>query len=215
LQADMSRLHPFLVQAANDSNLWAGPDAAAAVEFFANLFDGGWAVEPLTVDSSWAGEAFGRGRVAMTIEGPWLVDYLAAEFPALQYEIVELPVGPAGPGTTAFVSCWVIGAQVHDVVTAMALAAELSAPGRADALASALGTLPPSVEQATAMLATRPRLGSFVAGLAYASPWTGPVGFTTQAEAANTALRMWLDDEATTADLLAHVAALGDPAAAP
>jgi multiple sugar transport system substrate-binding protein len=215
MQPEMSRLHPFLLQAATDADLWGGSDAATAVEFFAELFDDGWAVEPLRLDSSWAGEAFGRGRAAMTIEGPWLIDYLAAEFPALDYEIVELPTGPAGRGTTAFVSCWVIGAQAGDPAAALALIAELSAPNRGVSLASGLGSLPPSLEQATALLGTQPRLAPFVAGLAYAAPWTGPAGFTAQAEAANTALRMWLDDEATTADLLERVASLAGSAPAP
>ena len=209
LELDVSRLHPFLLQSSTDADLWSGPDAATAVDFFMELFDNGWAVEPLTVDSSWAGEAFGRGRIAMTVEGPWLVDYLAAEFPDLDYGIVELPTGPAGRGTTAFVSCWVIGASGSD--SALTLATTLATPDRTVELAAALGTLPPSIEQATASLGTRSRLGPFVAGLSYASPWTGPAGFVAQVEAADTAMRLWLNDEATTDDLLASIAALGEP----
>ena len=207
MELDVSRLHPFLLQASTDADLWSGPDAATAVDFFMELFDNGFAVEPLAVDSSWAGEAFGRGHIAMTIEGPWLVDYLAAEFPDLDYAIVESPTGPAGRGTTAFVSCWAIGATRID--DALALVTALNTPERASELAAALGTLPPSVEQATALLGTRPRLGPFVAGLAYATPWTGPAGFIAQVEAANTAMRLWLNDEATTDDLLASIATLG------
>ncbi len=213
MQGEMSRLYPFLLQSSTDDALWTGPDAATAVDLFAELYDDGWAVEPLTVDSSWAGEAFGRGRAAMTLEGPWLVDYLATQFPALRYEIVELPTGPVGRGTTAFVSCWAIGAQVRDMDAALRLIAELDAPARVVAAAAAAGTLPPSLEQATALLGTHPRLAPFVAGLAYAAPWTGPAGFSERAEAANTALRLWLNDEATTPDLLERVASLGSPTA--
>jgi multiple sugar transport system substrate-binding protein len=209
MHAEMSRLYPFLLQSATDNDPWTGADAATAVDFFAELFDDDWAVEPQTFDSSWAGEAFGRGRAAMTIEGPWLVDYLAAEFPDLRYDVVELPVGPVGRGTTGFVSCWVIGSHVENIDAALALIGELTAPSRAVAAASGIGTLPPTLEQATSLLATRPEHAPFVAGLGYASPWMGPAGFTERVEAANTALRLWLNDEATTPDLLERVASLG------
>ncbi|HXF64084.1 MAG TPA: extracellular solute-binding protein, partial [Caldilineaceae bacterium] len=111
LAADASRLLPFLWQADSDGIPWSGSDVTPAIEFYVNLFADGLAVEPVMLDSTWNGEAFGRGRVAMTIEGSWLIPYLAGHFPELGYGVVQLPAGPARRATTAFVSCWAVSAR--------------------------------------------------------------------------------------------------------
>ncbi len=44
-------------------------------------------------------EALGTGKAAMTIEGNWIVGGVASSYPDLQYKVVKLPAGPAGPAT--------------------------------------------------------------------------------------------------------------------
>ena len=209
LAFDTSRLYPFLLQSDTDSDIWRGADAITAVEYFMDLYNDGLAAEPAEFNATWNGEAFGLGRAAMTIEGNWLVDYLATEFPDFEYGVVELPAGPSSRGTTAFVSCWVVNRAAADPAAALELAAFLSAPEVAADWADASHNLPPTLDQATAWLADNPTYGPFVAGLGYARPWTGTEGFIGQIEAVNTAMRMWYNDEATTPELVARLAQVG------
>jgi multiple sugar transport system substrate-binding protein len=48
------------------------------------------------VDAGWGGEALGKGKAAMTIEGNWIRGALKNDFPYVKAKIVELPAGPAG-----------------------------------------------------------------------------------------------------------------------
>jgi multiple sugar transport system substrate-binding protein len=205
LAFDTSRLYPFLLQADNDGDVWRGLDATTAVETVMDLYNDSLAAEPATFNATWNGEAFGLGRAAMTIEGNWLVDYLAAEFPDLEYGIAELPAGPVGRGTVAFVTCWVVNRDAADPNAALQLAAYLGTPEVVAAWADASHNLPPTLDQATAWLASNSTYAPFVAGLAYADPWTGPEGFIREIEAVNTAMRMWYNDEATTPELVARL----------
>jgi multiple sugar transport system substrate-binding protein len=200
LEYDLSRFHPFLLQSSSDEELWQGSDAADALEYFMALYNDEVATTPGTLDSSWNGEAFGRGRAAMTIEGNWLVGYLAAEFPGLTYGVVDLPAGPTGRGTTAFISCWVVHATTDNPTAALALAAFLTSPAQNAAWANASGNFPPSLEQANTRNVALTRAG--------ATPWTGPAGFVDRAETVNIAMRMWYNDEMTTPELLTSLATM-------
>ena len=46
------------------------------------------------VEAGWGGEAFGTGKAAMTVEGPWIVGALDADWPDVQWQAAELPEGP-------------------------------------------------------------------------------------------------------------------------
>jgi multiple sugar transport system substrate-binding protein len=210
LDYDLSRFYPFLLQSSSDDDIWQGPDAIAALDYFMDLYNDGLAVEAGTLDSTWNGEAFGRGRAAMTIEANWLVGYLANEFPALDYGIVELPAGSTGRATTAFISCWVINAATTKPAATLELAQFLTSPSVVSAWAEASNNLPPTLEQATTWVATHPTYAPFVAALPSAQPWTGPEGFVTRSEAVNMGMRMWYNDEMTTPDLISRLASMSD-----
>jgi multiple sugar transport system substrate-binding protein len=215
LDYDLSRFFPFLRQSSSDGDLWQGPDAAAALEYFMALYNDQLAVVPGYLDSGWNGEAFGRGRAAMTIEGNWLVGYLANEFPGLDYGIVPLPSGPAGRGAAAFISCWVVNAAADDPAAALALAAFLTSQSQIAAWADASGNLPPFPDQATAWVGRHPEYEPFVASLAYAAPWSGPAGFIDQSESVNLGMQMWYNDEMTTPELIARLAEMSAPSLLP
>lgn len=203
---DISRIHPFLLQASTDPDVWEGADALQAIEYFLDFYHQGFAVTPVTLDSTWNGEAFGRGRAAMTIEGNWLIPYLAAEFPDLDYGVVELPAGPARRGSTAFVSCWVTSQTAENPDAAQALAAALS---RAAQDAAIEEIMPLSLEQATSWVGSHPAYVPFVNALAYASPWQGHANFQYDVAAINRSIQQWIDDEATTPDVMALLPRLG------
>ena len=61
-----------------------------------------WRSYPKQVDAGWGGEAFGKGKAAMTIEGNWIKGALKNDFPDVKYTVHELPAGPAGKGTLSF-----------------------------------------------------------------------------------------------------------------
>jgi multiple sugar transport system substrate-binding protein len=51
------------------------------------------AITPKEVGAAWDGEAFGKGKVAMTTGGPWYVGYLKDSFPDIKYTAVIIPKG--------------------------------------------------------------------------------------------------------------------------
>ena len=53
------------------------------------------------VDAGWGGEAIGKGKAAMTIEGNWIRGALSKDFPNIKAKVVELPGGPRGQGHPA------------------------------------------------------------------------------------------------------------------
>jgi multiple sugar transport system substrate-binding protein len=210
LDYDLSRFLPFLLQSSSDDDLWQGNDALAAIEYYMDLYNDEVAAVPARLDSTWNGEAFGRGRAAMTIEGNWLVSYLANSFPSLNYGVTELPTGPSGRGTTAFITCWVVYANSANAAAALELASFLTSPDQVLAWANASGNLPPTLEQATAWVANHPTYAPFVAALSYATPWTGRAGFVEQAETVNLSMDMWYKDNMTTPELVGVLAGMSE-----
>ena len=84
------------------------------------------------VEAGWGGEAFGTGKGAMTIEGPWIVGALQNDFPDVSWQAAELPEGPAGPGTLTFSNCWGIAADGDTANTVELVRHFASARGAAD-----------------------------------------------------------------------------------
>lgn len=113
LSADFARLIAFIYQAGGsvtDEDFTTmtinSPEALEAVNFYVNLVLDGYAAPPSELDSGWNGEAFGKQRAAMTVEGNWMVPFLADQFPDVNYGIAELPAGPGGKATMAFTVCY-------------------------------------------------------------------------------------------------------------
>ena len=67
---------------------------------------------PSAVDAGWGGEAFGNGRVAMAMEGNWVINYLLDTFPELNWGVSELPEHPDGTqATMVFTVCYGVAAD--------------------------------------------------------------------------------------------------------
>ncbi|MFG2968762.1 extracellular solute-binding protein [Streptomyces sp. NPDC048288] len=77
-----------------------------ALEYVRSLLKAGSLKYANQVDTNWGGEALGKGKAAMTIEGNWLTGGMKADYPDVKYTVVPLPAGPAGQGTLAFSQCW-------------------------------------------------------------------------------------------------------------
>ncbi len=84
------------------------PEAIAAAEFYTGFRADGSGAIPADVGVGWQGEAFGKGQFAMVLEGGWLVPYLKANFPDLEFGAVKPPKGPKGYGNLIFTVAYVI-----------------------------------------------------------------------------------------------------------
>ena len=140
------------------------------------------------VDAGWGGEALGKGKAAMTIEGNWVRGALTKDYPGLKTRVVELPAGPAGKGTLLFSNCWGIAAASPHHAAAVDLVRSLTSVQQQLTFAKAFGVMPSTTEGVRQYAAAFPADAAFAAGGAYG---TGPVnlpGFDPVMSAFNTDL---------------------------
>jgi multiple sugar transport system substrate-binding protein len=152
-------------------------EARTALQYLADRYQAGHFVRPADVDAGWAGEAFGQGKAAMTIEGNWIVSYLETDFPDREWAVAELPAGPAGPGTFAFTVCYGVPAAAANPDASWALVEYLTSPEGSLAWTEAFTVMPARQAVADDWLAAHPELEAFVAGADYAHRWGFRPGF--------------------------------------
>jgi multiple sugar transport system substrate-binding protein len=119
------------------------------------------------MELGWGGEAFGTGRAAMTIEGPWIIGALANDYPDIEWSAVELPEGPRGPGTMQFSNCWGIAADSSDTDAAVQLVEHLTSAEEQQAFTEAFGPTPSRVSLEEWHRETLPEAVAFNAGVEY------------------------------------------------
>jgi len=214
--SEYARAGAFLFQAGSDilsadgtSVILDSPEAREALQFLQDLHTAGFAAAPGAIDTGWGGEAFGSGAAAMTIEGNWIVGYLDDNFPDKAYEIVELPVGPSGPGTFAFTVCYGVSTAAADADQSWALAEELTNETGAAAWTDGFKVMPARESLADAWLADNPDLGAFVAGAAYASKFQFPSGVGEIQGVFNEQFQKLITGDATVDELIAAVVSAG------
>lgn len=117
--------------------------------------------------TGWGGEAFGTGKAAMAIEGNWITGGLAADYPDIDYTVVELPAGPAGKGTMHFTNGWGIAADSKNQKGAISLVEHLTSDEVVMDFAKAFGIMPASKTLADTWKSEFPDLGAFMDGLEY------------------------------------------------
>ncbi|GIG07432.1 extracellular solute-binding protein [Catellatospora coxensis] len=148
------------------------PQNAAALTYVQRLLRAGLARYPSALDTGWAGEAFGRGLAAMTIEGNWIKGALAGDYPDVRYTVHALPAGPAGEGTLSFTTCWGISARTPYRSQAVAFVQAMTAVDQQLAFASAYGVMPSVVTARDRYLQAFPADRAFLDGAGHAQ---GPV----------------------------------------
>ena len=147
---------------------------AEGLAYLQGLIAAGSLKFPQELEAGWGGEAFGLGKAAMVIEGPWINGAMRNDFPDRRFISVELPAGPAGPSTFAFSNCWgmPVGSETRDAT--LSLIEFLTSDEQQLAFADAFGVIP-STEAGSASYAEQfPENAAFVAGVASA---TSPVAF--------------------------------------
>ena len=188
ISPDFSRWLPFLRQAGGsvftadgEMNLESAA-GSAALSFFAGLFQNGYAHTPLEFGAAWSGAAFANGRIAMTVEGNWLVPYLRDAAPDLDFGVTDLPSGPPPGGTeatVAFANCYAIPAGSPHPEQAAALIAFLTGPEAMTAWTDLRLTLPARTDLQSGWLARHPIMAPFLAGLDRATIWQFRPSFQT------------------------------------
>lgn len=186
LSTDLSRWLPFLYAAggtltnANETEMTINtPEIAAGFHVLDNLWTDFDAVRPADLHTTWAGEAIGKQRAAMAIEGPWVVPYLRQEYPEVKFGLVELPSGPLGKSTIAFSSCLAVPTHAPHPDEAIHLINQLVSADVMRTLLSDPSPLPARISVAQDWQTHYPEMAPFLTGMNYAQPWRFFPGFDT------------------------------------
>ena len=103
MSPDLSRWGAFLI--ANGGSVLSkdgtqatfnNTQGVSSLEYYDSFLKNNTGTLPTGVGAPWNGDAFGKQRVAMAIEGGWLIPYLAQQYSSVQYDIAPLPVAPNG-----------------------------------------------------------------------------------------------------------------------
>ncbi len=150
------------------------PENAEGLAYLQGLIAEGSLKFPQELEAGWGGEAFGLGKAAMVIEGPWINGAMRNDFPDRQFISVELPAGPGGPSTFAFSNCWgmPVGSETRDAT--LDLIEFLTSDEQQLAFAEAFGVIPSTEAGSAAYAEQFPENAAFVAGVASA---VSPVAF--------------------------------------
>jgi multiple sugar transport system substrate-binding protein len=145
------------------------PENLKALKFVRSLLADGSAKYPKQLDSGWPGEAFGKQKAAMTIEGNWIAGAMKTDYPDVKYKTVPLPAGPTGKkGTLAFTQCWGIAAKSRHKAAAVDFVKAMTAKDNQLAFAKAIGVMPSRQSAQADYVAQFPQDKAFIDGAAYA-----------------------------------------------
>ncbi|MBA3289570.1 MAG: extracellular solute-binding protein [Acidimicrobiia bacterium] len=208
MSGEADRVGAFMVQAGgwylDDEGTEAIADseenAAALAYVQENLLAGNFQFAA-QVEAGWGGEALGTAKSAMTIEGPWIVGALDADFPDINWIAAELPEGPAGKGTLTFSNCWGVAAE-GDTAGAVELVKHLTSPEEQQAFTEAFGVNPSRASLEEWNAEAQPEKAAFNAGVEYAKGQVAVPGFPSVATDFNAQLEALGSGSATPEDVL-------------
>ncbi|MFI6323764.1 extracellular solute-binding protein [Nonomuraea sp. NPDC050556] len=173
------RLGAFMVQAggwitSQDGKQATGdtPENLKALEYVQTLLKDKLMQYPKQLDAGWGGEAFGKGKAAMTIEGNWIKGAMKADYPNVKFTAHELPAGPKGKGTLSFTNCWGIAAKSKNKAAAIGFVEAMTKADQQMTFARAFGVMPSRQSAKDAYVKEFPADTAFVNGADYAQ---GPV----------------------------------------
>src|SRR5690606_31394247 len=185
-----------------------------AFDFLTSLAQDGYVGTASQVDAGWPGEAFGAGRAAMTIEGNWIIQFLADQFPETNWGAVQLPAHPdGGEATMAFTVCYGVAADSENQEAAWTLVNYLTGEEGGLLMAEAgFGPMPPREALADTWLEARgAEIGqAFVDAAEVAHPWSFPVGFGDVIDTFNAGIQLAFQGQATADDVIFETAAAAE-----
>ncbi|MEU6970011.1 extracellular solute-binding protein [Kitasatospora aureofaciens] len=154
------------------------PADRQALEYVQSLLKAGTAKYVSEVDAGWGGEALGKGKAAMTIEGNWLKGAMAKDYPNVPYKVLPLPAGPAGQGTLAFSTCWGIAAKSTHQAAGVDLVKHLTSAAQQLEFANDFGVMPSRTTALATYAEKYPESKAWVDGVAHAQSPVTVAGFT-------------------------------------
>jgi multiple sugar transport system substrate-binding protein len=149
------RADAFLVQAGGnivdkDGKPTAdSPENVKGLTYLKSLLTQGLLKYNTAVGAGWGGEAFGKGKAVLTIEGNWIDGAMKSDYKNVKYQVAALPAGPAGKGTLAFTNCWGIPQSSAYKEQAVDFVNAMTSKDQQLAYAKAFGVMP-SVQSAKA-----------------------------------------------------------------
>jgi multiple sugar transport system substrate-binding protein len=133
---------------------------------------------PKQVDAGWGGEALGKDKAAMTIEGNWIVGAMKSDYPKVTYKVVPLPAGPSGKkGTLSFTNCWGVAAKSKNTKAAVDFVNYLTTTAQQVTFADTIGVMPSRQSAKAKFVANNPLQKAFIDEADYAMPQVSTVGF--------------------------------------
>lgn len=98
LADDSARFVPFIFQAGGkvmdgEKIAFNTPEAAKALDFYYSFVKNGQAADPKSLGEGWNGDALAHKKVAMVIEGGWMIPFMKESAPDVKYGISALPKG--------------------------------------------------------------------------------------------------------------------------
>jgi multiple sugar transport system substrate-binding protein len=148
------------------------PENLQALQYVKTLAQDGHVKFAKQLDAGWPGEAFGKGKAAMTFEGNWIKGAMKADYPTIKYTIHPLPAGPKAQGTLAFTQCWGIAAKSKHKDQAIKFVEAMTSGQQQLAFAKAFGVMPSRQSVKDQYTAQFPDDKPFIDGAAYGQ---GPV----------------------------------------
>jgi len=175
LSPEYARVGAFMVQAGgsllNADQTKAtvdSPENLAGLDYVKTLLNDGSAKFTTDLGAGWGGEAFGKEKAAMTIEGNWISGAMSADYPKVGYKVAQLPAGPKGAGTLQFTNCWGIAADSPNKDEAVKLIEKLTSTDQQMAFAKAFGVMPSVQSAAEQWKTANPSMVAFLDGAATA-----------------------------------------------
>lgn len=216
LPADAARWLAFLYQA---GGMVIGPDgkmnintpeAKQALDYYTGLLVDGSAATPDKVDSGWPGEALGKQKVAMVVEGNWIVPFLKKDYPGVDFGIAELPAGPKGKATLAFTVCYGVAKNAAHADGSWKLVDALTDNTGMKTWTDLGLAMPTRKSLRDGWLAKFPDLKVFLDGAEYSHPWQFAPGFTVVTDAINKGIQEIAAGQATSDAVLKTVQSAGE-----
>ena len=216
LAPDVARWIAFLYQAGGsvtNADFSAmtinSPEALAATEFYVSMVTDGFAAQPSDLDSGWAGEAFGKGKAAMAMEGNWIVPYLKDQFPDVKAGFVTLPAGPAGKATMAFTVCYGVPASGANKDAAIQVVNYLTGADGMKAWTDLGLAMPTRASLREGWVGLYPELQPFLDGAEFSYKWQFVPGFQDVVDTINSGLQEAFAGTKTAAGVLEDAESVG------
>jgi multiple sugar transport system substrate-binding protein len=192
MNAEFYRWGVFMTQAGawptNDDNTamtMDTPQMRTALTYLSDNHKAGYFGTQASVGAGWGGEALGKGKTSMTVEGNWIVGAMKNDFPNVKYAVAELPAGPAGKGTMSFSVCYGVAKASKNKAAAIDVVKFLTAPDEQLAVTKEFPVMPSRKSLADQWLSGKPELEAFVAGADYAKKSVFVPGFKTAIDTFN------------------------------